>query len=90
MIQISLTTTRYERKQGTKTAYKVTEQTTELVDERVYNNVVTSASFFRRLGGSVTQQKGYTCAGYRVVKDISTSPDRENKTIREFDFKYLD
>jgi len=42
--------------------------------------------WFRRLGGSESAQRGYTCRGYRVVKLTSTSPNKQSKTIREFKF----
>ena len=42
--------------------------------------------WFRRLGGSETAERGYTERGYLIVKLTSTSPDRQNKTIRTFKF----
>ena len=90
MLQIILTTEHYEKKEGTKNAYRLTESTTEETTEQVYKNIVDSAKFFRRLGGSIYQLRTYTCAGYRVIEDRSTSPNRENKTIRKFKFIWKD
>jgi hypothetical protein len=78
----------FVKKLGTKNAYQLTETETETITETQYNNIINSASFFRRLGGSCTQQKTYTNAGYKVYKDILTSPDKQIKTIREFVFNY--
>jgi len=88
MLQITMTKQKLIKKPGTKTVYELTETETETITETQYLNIINSASFFRRLGGSCTQQKTYTNAGYRIYKDILTSPDKETKTIREFQFDY--
>ena len=88
MLHIKMTKQYFIKKSGTKNAYQLTETETERITETQYNNIINSASFFRRLGGSCTQQKTYTNAGYKVYKDILTSPDRQTKTIREFKFDY--
>jgi hypothetical protein len=88
MVQITMTKQKLLKKQGTKNAYQLDEIKTETITETQYNNIINSASFFRRLGGSCTQQRCYTEAGYKVYKDILTSPDKQTKTIREFNFKY--
>jgi hypothetical protein len=88
MLQITMIKQYFIKKLGTKNAYQLTETETETITETQYNNIINSASFFRRLGGSCTQQKTYTNAGYKVYKDILTSPDKQNKTVREFNFKY--
>ena len=46
-----------------------------------------TVKWFRRLGGSETVTRGYTYAGYVVVKLVSTSPDKDSKTVREYKFK---
>lgn len=78
----------FVKKQGTKKVYELVETTTENVTETQYNNIINSASYFRRLGGSCSQQRSYTNCGYKVVKDIITSPNKETKTITEFEFNY--
>ncbi len=88
MLQITMKKQYFVKKLGTKNAYQLTETETETITETQYNNIINSASFFRRLGGSCTQQKTYTNAGYKVYKDILTSPDKQIKTIREFVFNY--
>ena len=90
MVQIILTTDWKEKKQGTKTVYVTTQKVTNEITEQEYRNIVDSASFFRRLGGSVTQERAYTCNGYKVVKDTATSPDKRTKTVRTFDFKWVE
>lgn len=88
MLQITMTKQYFIKKSGTKNAYELTETETETITETQYNNIINSASFFRRLGGSCTQQRTYTNAGYKVYKDILTSPDKQTKTIMEFEFNY--
>ncbi len=88
MLQITMKKQYFVKKLGTKNAYQLTETETETITETQYNNIINSASFFRRLGGSCTQQRCFTEAGYKVYKDILTSPDKQTKTIREFNFKY--
>jgi hypothetical protein len=89
MVQITLTTETYQKKPLTKTTYKLVETETEVISEQQYKNIVDSASYFRRLGGSVYQDRNYTNAGYKVTKDISTSPDKSRKTVRKFNFKFI-
>lgn len=84
---IILTTLHEEKKKGTKTVWIEMEQTTEEIDKAHYDNIVKSAPFFRNLGGSETITKEYTCAGYIPTHIISTSPDKQTRTIRHFIFK---
>ena len=46
--------------------------------------------YFRRIGGTETITRNYTCAGYKVVKIVSTSPDKQTKIVREFEFKDIE
>lgn len=89
MIQITLTETRYIKNPNTKTTYIVESVETSEVTERQHNLTTNddTVKWFRRLGGKETVQKGYTCAGYVVVKLTSTSPDKETKVVREYKFK---
>lgn len=85
---ITLTQTNQVLKDGTKTVFITEEVLSEKeISEEVYNNYITSAPFFRGLGGSETLTKGYTSAGYKVVKIVSKNPSKDVKTIREFNFK---
>jgi hypothetical protein len=61
---------------------------TEAVDLRTVERIADSVKFFRRLGGTETLVKGYTCAGYNPVKLTSTNPDKTAKTIRTFNYSY--
>ena len=56
------------------------------IDNDIYKKIVESSPFFRRLGGTERHTKNYTSQGYKVVKIVSTSPDKKNRTIREFSF----
>lgn len=87
MIQITLTKTSFEKKEGTKTVWIETEKETRIVNRDFYRNAVDSVGFFRRLGGSETLQYSYTCDGYKCTKLISTSPDKQVKKVYEFTFE---
>lgn len=89
MYTIIETKTKLEKKAGTKNAYKeVSKEVTEVTEqEHELSTNEDTIKWFRRLGGSENVTRGYTYAGYVVVKLISTSPDRERKTIREYKFK---
>lgn len=90
MLQITMIKEIYDKKENTKKRWELINSERYTIDEKQYNNIVSSAPFFRRLGGSVIQLKNYTCNGYKVVKDISTSPNKEIKTIRRFKFNWID
>jgi hypothetical protein len=92
MTKITLVTTRYTKKQGTKNGWKLVDTETEEVTEQQHKNATNddACKWFRRLGGSETKQMGYTCAGYKCTKLISTSPDKEDKTIREYTFQWIE
>ena len=85
---IFLTETRLQKNPNTKTTYIQEDQTREEITTREYRNITEddTLKFFRRLGGTESAQRSYTCAGYLITKLTSTSPDRQNKTIREFKF----
>jgi uncharacterized protein YneR len=89
MIQITLTETRYIKNPDTKTTYIEVEKKVEEIFEKEYylttNN--DTVKFFRRIGGTETITRNYTCAGYKITKLISTSPDKQTKVVREFNFK---
>jgi hypothetical protein len=82
----TLTTTKYELKAGTKTVFVEVEQVSGAFGELNYNNIVESAPFFRRLGGSETLTRCYTSQGYKVCRLVSKSPCKTMKTIREFNW----
>ncbi len=69
--------------------WQQTEQEIKEISLEVYNNITSKETlqYFRRLGGTETAIKNYTCMGYNVVKLSSISPDKTIKTIREFNIK---
>ena len=73
---------------NTKTTYLEESRGVEEITETQYKNICSddTLKWFRRLGGSESAERGYTCRGYRVVKLTSTSPNKQSKTIREFKF----
>jgi hypothetical protein len=88
MEEIILKETRLVKNPYTKTTYTIEEEKTEAITRKQYSNICgkDTLKWFRRLGGSETAERGYTCAGYLIVKLTSTSPDKQNKTIRTFKF----
>ena len=86
--RIELTEVRMEKNPNTKTTFDVVSESKRVITEQNYKNIVSddTIKFFRRLGGSESVTRGYTRVGYLVVRLVSTSPDRQSKTIREFDF----
>lgn len=84
---IHMTTTKQVKKEGTKTVWvDAGEPKTEQITETQYDNIIGASPFMRRLGGSEYNVKSYTCRGYKVVRNQSTSPDKQKRTIREFKF----
>lgn len=81
-----MTVIKQVKKDGTKNVWIEDTREVKDVDHQTYKNIVDSAPFFRRLGGSETCQRGYTSRGYNVIRIVSTSPDKQNRTIRMFNF----
>ena len=92
MQTITLNEKRYSKKAGFKNAYLLTEDKTEVITSKQYGLITSNdtCKWFRRLGGSESVTNAYTCNGYCPIKLISTSPDKQYKVIREFDFKWID
>lgn len=87
MTTITLTETRYIKNPDTKTTYVEVEKETKEITEREHYLYFDSVKFFRRLGGKESITNAYTCNGYKGIKLVSTSPDKQTKVIREFKFK---
>ena len=89
MYTIELTTTKQVKNPNTKTTYLTESKEVTTITDKEYDLITNddTVKWFRRLGGSESLQRAYTCAGYKVYKLTSTSPDKQNKTIREFKFK---
>tara|TARA_R110002020_G_scaffold399423_1_gene609295 strand:+ start:2792 stop:3310 length:519 start_codon:yes stop_codon:yes gene_type:complete len=77
---------------NTKTTYLTQSIKKSLLTEREYNLTVKddTLKWFRQLGGTETAQRSYTLFGYVPYKLTSVSPDRQNKTVREFQFIAFD
>lgn len=88
-LSITMTTTTFNLKANTKTVFVKNDEVVSVISEKEYNNILESAPFFRRLGGSETVTKCYTSAGYKVWCLTSKNPSRDNKTVRTFDFNYI-
>ena len=91
MLQITMTVEKYVKNPNTKTTYILESSETSIIDEREYRNITSedTVKYFRRLGGSETVERNYTCHGYNCTKLTSTSPNKEFKTVRKFKFEWL-
>jgi hypothetical protein len=56
----------------------------KFIDEIELSMLIESCKFFRKLGGTETVNRNYTCRGYMPVKLTSKSPDKATKVVREF------
>ena len=86
--RIELTLTRYVKNPNTKTTYIEVEREVKEVTEQQHANATSKETvrFMKRLGGSESSVMAYTCNGYKCVKSVSISPNRQNKTVREYSF----
>lgn len=91
MYIIELTKTKLVKNPNTKTTFMVKNTTVETITEQQYNYATSkdTVKFFKNLGGKESLTKSYTCAGFKVTKIVSVSPDGQNKTVREYKFKTL-
>lgn len=87
MEKITMTITTYTLKAGTKGVYYQTETISREVTREFHRNFVEAAPFMRRLGGSESLEREYTCRGYNVTKVTSKSPDRNKKIVTSFKFE---
>ena len=89
MYTIQLTKTESVKNPNTKTTYIEESKEVTTITDKEYNLLTNddTVKWFRRLGGSESLQRAYTCAGYKVYKMISKSPDKQVKIVREFKFK---
>ena len=88
-MKIIMTRTDLEKNPNTKTTYITKEVETEELTEKAYKLITgdDTLKWFRRLGGTETAQRSYTCRGYNVTRLTSTSPDRQTKIVRTFKFQ---
>lgn len=68
--------------------YVLKDYKKEYINEVHYYNATCkdTVNFFKRLGGKEYIKRADTKFGRKVVKNISTSPSGELKTIRHYDF----
>ena len=92
MIKIILNQKEYFKNPKTKTTYLLDHESTEQITSEQYNNMTNqnTLKYFRRLGGTESAIFGYTCNGYKVTKLTSTSPEKQIKIVRTFNFTYND
>jgi len=87
MIITKVTTKKLEKNPNTKTTYNEIEQNTSfMLADNVEKYFVDSMRFFKNLGGKESLQRAYTIQGYSPTLLTSISPDKQNKTIRKFNY----
>ena len=88
-MKIIMTRTELEKNPNTKTTYLTKEVETEEVTKKAYERITgeDTLNWYRRIGGTETAQRSYTCRGYNITRLTSISPDRQTKIIRTFKFK---
>lgn len=81
----AILTTETQEKQGSR--WITTETETKTISKSFYNNMTDEKTirFFRNLGGIETVQRNYTKMGYLPVRILSTSPNRETRSIYNFE-----
>jgi hypothetical protein len=91
MKTIEMTKKVFVKNPNTKTTYILESSEVEMIDEQTHGLTTSEATCktFRRWGGSETVERAYTSQGYKVVKLTSTSPDRQTKIVRTFNFDKL-
>ena len=84
-----MTKTKLIKNPNTKTSYLIDDVIEEKISKKQYDNITNEKTikWFRNLGGSEKVTYDYTSRGYKIIKLISTSPNKENKSIYEFNFK---
>jgi len=83
-----MTKTTLRKNPNTKTTYFVEGEKTETITKENYDNITSKETqrYFRRLGGSETAQRSYTCRGYLITRLTSISADRQIKSLYRFKF----
>ena len=86
-MNITMIKTHLEKNPNTKTSYIEVKKEVEELTPKQYKNITNddTLKFFRRLGGSEYVERGYTAQGYLITRLISTSPDKLDKKIYEFE-----
>lgn len=75
------------RKAGTMKSWQTVESVNERITEDQYRHITSydTCAWFRRLGSSQHVTRAYTSAGYLPVRVSSTSPDKRERYVYEFD-----
>jgi hypothetical protein len=86
--RIEMTTKKLVKNPNTKTTYLLEKESKEVINQKQYKNITSddTLKYFRRLGGTETANRGYFHCGYLIYELTSTSPNKEMKTIRAFNF----
>ena len=83
---IKQTISKYELKPGTKVGYKLVSIETNEITKAKLDSILEWGPMMKRLGGTEHLTRSYTPQGYMPVKLVSKSPDRQQKTVRTFEY----
>ena len=82
-IEIKVTITN-QNKDGRR--WTTSEKETKTIKPEFYMNTIDAVPFFKAIGGKEKVEKTYTKYGLIPVRIVSTRPDGNKRTIREFKF----
>tara|TARA_Y100000401_G_C8276359_1_gene201047 strand:+ start:82 stop:348 length:267 start_codon:yes stop_codon:yes gene_type:complete len=88
-MNIIMTKTKLIKNPCTKTSYYIDDVIKKEISKKQYHKITSedTLKWYRNLGGTEKVDYEYTSRGYKITKLISTSPNKKNKSIYEFDFK---
>ena len=76
-----------EAQQKNGSDWETVETEKKPITETHYKNIIEAKSFFESLGGTELHEKASTCDGVKVVKNISTDPSGQLRTVYNFSFE---
>lgn len=83
---IKIVEKRTEQQKSGRKWITIETKTAEITREQYERTTNTETiKFFRRFGGREQVEKSWNYLGYTPVKIISTSPDKENRVIYEYE-----
>ena len=88
-MKITQVTIKQTLKPNTQTVWEnVSSSAIVEISEETYDFLTSkdTRKFFRNMGGSESVSKSYTSVGYKIDQTTSTSPTKDARTIRIFEF----
>ena len=87
--KIELTTINKVKKAGTKTVWLEDKVITEEITWEQFRNILSSMQSSIDQGGTETLIRSFTNNGYMPIRLTSTSPDKQKRTIKKFEYILL-